>query len=49
VSEAFEVRTGLTQGPGDSPSPTQFNIALEKSIMKMQIETTGVPISQQHI
>jgi hypothetical protein len=47
VSEAFEVRTGLKQG--DSLSPTLFYIALEKVIMELQSETTGVEIDQQHI
>jgi len=47
VSEDFEVRIGLKQG--DSLSPTLFNIALEKAIRELQLETTGVEIGQQHI
>jgi len=45
VSEAFEVRAGLKQG--DSLSPTLFNIALEKAIRKLHLETTGVEIGLQ--
>jgi len=47
VSEAFEVRTGLKQV--DALSPTLFNLALEKSIKELQLETTAVDIGQQHI
>jgi len=47
VSQAFEVRTGLKQG--NSLSPTLFNIALEKAIRELQLETTGVEIGQPHI
>ncbi|KAE9523651.1 hypothetical protein AGLY_016203 [Aphis glycines] len=45
MSEAFEVSTGLKQG--DSLSPTLFNLAMEKAIREMQIETTGITIGQQ--
>jgi len=47
MSEPFEVSTGLKQR--DSLSPTLFNLALEKAIREMQIKTTGITISQQHI
>ncbi|KAE9525797.1 hypothetical protein AGLY_014023 [Aphis glycines] len=47
MSEPFEVSTGLKQG--DSLSPTLFNLALEKAIREMQIETTGITIGQHRI
>lgn len=46
VSEAFEVKTVLKQGA--SPSLTIFNIALEKAIREMQMETARVASGQQH-
>ncbi|KAL4132173.1 hypothetical protein QTP88_009380 [Uroleucon formosanum] len=47
MSEPFEISTGLKQGY--SLSPTLFNLALEKTIKEMQMETTGITIGQQRI
>ncbi|XP_050531445.1 uncharacterized protein LOC126900059 [Daktulosphaira vitifoliae] len=47
MSEAFEVSTGLKQE--DSLSPTLFNLASEKAIRELQMETTGIAIGQQLI
>lgn len=41
------VCTGLKQGY--SISPTLFNLVLEKAIMEIQMETTGIEIGQQCI
>jgi hypothetical protein len=47
LSNALEVNNGLKQG--DALSPMLFNLVLEKTIRKIQKETTGITIGERKI